>query len=278
MTADLPAGLGERLGRYRRPARDALVAVGILRALYYFFVQDIKPWEFAGVDARAYWGIDLAHPYVGSGVGDVSTYLYSPAFAQIMAPFSALPFNVFFALWTALLVATCAWLARPWPWALGILALPVIYELCVGNIHFLIAAAIVLGYRMSATWAFPILTKITPGVGVTWFLVRREWRDLVLALGVTGAIVAFSYALNPTAWADWIDLLVSSPGRSQLLPLRVAAATVLVAFGAWTGRRWLVPVAVWIALPIIWINSWVILLAIIRLREDLPPLGRRPAA
>lgn len=278
MTADLPARLGERLGRYRRPARDALVAVGILRALYYFFVQDIKPWEFAGVDARAYWGIDLARPYVGSGVGDVSTYLYSPAFAQIMAPFSALPFNVFFALWTALLVATCAWLARPWPWALGILALPVIYELCVGNIHFLIAAAIVLGYRMSATWAFPILTKITPGVGVIWYPIRREWRDLVLALGVTGAIVAFSYALNPTAWADWIDLLLASPGRSQLLLLRVAIAAAVVAVGAWTGRRWLVPVAVWIALPIIWINSWVILLAIIRLRDDLPPLGRRSAA
>jgi hypothetical protein len=192
-----------------------------------------------------------------------------------MAPFSALPFNVFFALWTALLVATCAWLARPWPWALGILALPVIYELCVGNIHFLIAAAIVLGYRVSATWAFPILTKITPGVGVGWFLVRREWRDLALALGVTGAIVAVSYALNPTAWADWIDLLLSSPGRSQLLPLRVAAAAVLVAFGAWTGRRWLVPVAVWIALPIIWINSWVILLAIIRLRDDVAPVARK---
>jgi len=278
MTADLRAGLGERLGRYRRPARDALVAVGILRALYYFFVQDIKPWEFAGVDARAYWGINLAHPYVGSGVGEVSTYLYSPAFAQIMAPFSALPFDVFFALWTALLVATCAWLARPWPWALGILALPVIYELCVGNIHFLIAAAIVLGYRISATWAFPILTKITPGVGVIWFAIRREWRALVLALGVTGVIVAFSYALNPTAWADWIDLLLASPGRSQLLLVRVAIAAVLVAVGGWTGRRWLVPVAVWIALPIIWINSWVILLAIIRLRDDLPPLGRRPAA
>jgi hypothetical protein len=100
----------------------------------------------------------------------------------------------------------------------------------------------------------------------------------VLALGVTGVIVAFSYALNPTAWADWIDLLLASPGRSQLLLVRVAIAAVLVAVGGWTGRRWLVPVAVWIALPIIWINSWVILLAIIRLRDDLPPLGRRPAA
>jgi len=266
-TADLVRGSGERLARFGRPARDALVVVGILRALYYFFVQDIKPWEFAGVDARAYWGIDLAHPYVGSGVGDVSTYLYSPAFAQLMAPFSALPFPVFFALWTALSVMILVWLVRPWPWAVPILILPIIYELCVGNVHLLVAAAIVLGYRVSATWAFPILTKITPGVGVGWFLVRREWRALALALGVTGAIVAVSFALSPSAWADWIDLLLASPGRSQLLLIRVIGAAALVAVGAWTGWRWVVPIAVWIALPIIWINSWVILLAVIRLRE-----------
>ena len=169
----------------------------------------------------------------------------------------------------------CAWLVRPWPWVVPILVLPIIYELCVGNVHFLIAAAIVLGFRASAAWAFPILTKLTPGVGVTWFVVRREWRALAVALGVIGAITAVSFVLGPTAWADWIDLLVSSPGRSQLLPLRVAGAAVLVVFGAWTGRRWLVPVAVWIALPIVWINSWVILLAIIRLRADAAPAGRR---
>ncbi len=276
-TADLVRDPGARLARFGRPARDALVVVGILRALYFFFVQDIKPWEFLGVDARAYWGIDLAHPYVGSGVGDISTYLYSPAFAQMMAPFSALPFPVFFALWTALSVAILVWLVRPWPWAVPILCLPIIYELCVGNIHFLIAASVVLAFRVSATWAFPILTKITPGVGVGWFLVRREWRELALALGVTCAIVAVSYALNPTAWADWIALLLASPGRSQLLALRVVIAAGLVAVGAWTGRRWLVPVAAWLALPIIWINSWVILLAIIRLRDDVAPGGRRRA-
>ena len=94
---------------------------------------------------------------------------------------------------------------------------------------------------------------------------------------MTGAIVAVSYALNPTAWADWIALLLASPGRSQLLALRVVIAAGLVAVGAWTGRRWLVPVAAWLALPIIWINSWVILLAIIRLRDDVAPGGRRRA-
>ena len=259
------------LARFARPVRDGLIVVGLGRAAYYFIVQGIQPWTFIGVDARAYWQVDLAHPYVGSGVGDVSTYLYSPAFAQLMAPFSLLPFPAFDALWTTLLLVVCAWLIRPWPWAALMLCLPISYELLVGNVHFLIAAAIVLGFRAPAAWAFPILTKVTPGLGVLWFAVRREWRALAVALGGTAAVVAVSLALAPSAWSDWYAFLLASPGRSQLLVPRTVIATVLVAFGAATGRRWLVPVAVWLALPIVWVNSWVILLAAIRLRgRDVP--------
>ena len=32
------------------------------------------------------------------------------------------------------------------------------------------------------------------------------------------------------------------------------------------------PVAVFISLPVVWINSWVILLAVIRLRDGVPPI------
>ena len=167
---DRISGLMDRAGallrRYARPVRDALILVGLARAAYYFFVQDIRPWTFIGLDARAYWGVDLAHPYVSSGLGEVSTYLYSPAFAQLMAPFSNLPFEVFLAGWMILLAAVFVWLVWPWPWAALILFLPVTYELFVGNVHFLIAAAIVVGFRAPAAWAFPVLTKITPAVGL----------------------------------------------------------------------------------------------------------------
>jgi hypothetical protein len=257
---------GVFVARFSRPIRDGLILVGLARAAYYYLVQGIHPWTFPGVDARAYWRIDLAHPYVGSGLGDVSTYLYSPAFAQVMAPLSLLPFPVFDALWTVLLVATLAWLVRPWPWAVLILLLPISYELFVGNVHFLIAAAIVIGFRRPAAWAFPILTKITPGVGLLWFVVRREWRALAIAIGVTAAVVLVSLVLSPSAWLDWIAFLIASPGRSEMLVVRLVIAALLVAFGAMTGRRWLVPVAVWLSLPVVWINSWVILLATIRLR------------
>ncbi len=45
------------------------------------------------------------------------------------------------------------------------------------------AAAIALGFRYPATWAFVLLAKVTPGIGLLWFLVRREWRNLAIALG-----------------------------------------------------------------------------------------------
>jgi len=106
----------KHLDRLRRPLRDALVIVGLARALYYFFGQGIQPWTFWGLDARAYWRIDLAHPYAHSAPGEISAYLYSPAFAQLMAPLSNLPFELFFALWTAVNVALLVWLVRPWPW------------------------------------------------------------------------------------------------------------------------------------------------------------------
>lgn len=270
---------GAVIARFSRPIRDGLILVGLARAAYYFLVQGIHPWTFVGVDARAYWQVDLAHPYVGSGVGDLSTYLYSPAFAQLMAPLSVLPFPVFNALWTALLIVVLAWLVRPWPWAALILLLPVSYELFVGNVHFLIAAAIVLGFRAPGAWAFPVLTKITPGVGILWFLFRREWRAAAIAIGAIAGISLASFAITPSAWADWTAFLLASPGRSEWLVVRVAIACLLVAFGARTGRRWLVPVAVWISLPVVWINAWVILLAVIRLRgPETGPAARETAS
>jgi hypothetical protein len=129
--------------RHRRTVRDALIVIGLARAAYYYIVQAIHPWDVLGTDARAYWQIDLAHPYLHSGVGDLATYLYSPAFAQVMAPFSLLPWPVYLGAWTVLLVGVLAWLVKPWPWALLILFLPISYELFVGNIHLLIAAALV---------------------------------------------------------------------------------------------------------------------------------------
>lgn len=255
------------LHRNQQALRDGLILMGLIRAAVYFFVQGIHPWTFAGIDARAYWRVDLAHPYASSGVGEYSTYLYSPAFAQFLSPLYVLPFEAFYVLWTAASVAVLYWLVKPWPWALLILFLPWSYELFVGQVHLFIAAAIVLGFRWPALWAFNIMTKVTPGIGLLWFLVRREWRSLAIALGITVAIAALSFLLSSTAWFDWVAFLRASSGSGELLYPRMAAAAVIVVAGALTNRRWPIPIAVLLALPVVWVESYVILLAIIRLRE-----------
>ncbi len=273
--------------RNRRAVRDALVILGLGRAFVYYALQGIDAVGAVGVDARAYWRVDLAHPYVASGVGDISTYLYPPIFAQVLAPFSLLPFQVFYVLWTVMAIGLIAWLVRPWPWALAIFALPISYELIVGQVHLVIAAVIVLGFTRPALWAIPILSKVTPGVGVLWFAFRREWRKLAIALGVTGALFAVSFVAYPTAWFEWVTFVLGSTQRGEALPLRVAIAVAIMAVAGLTNRRWLVPIAVTLAFPVVWVETYVVLLAMIRIVDDaggleaaepLTAIGDRPAA
>jgi hypothetical protein len=267
----LGARLWSMLERNRRAVRDALVVAGLARAFWYYAVQGVHPWEWLGIDARAYWRVDLAHPYTSSTLGGLSSYLYPPIFGQILAPLSALPFPVFFALWTALLVVVLAWLVRPWPWALLILALPISYELLVGNIHLLIAAVVVLGFTSPGLWAFPLLTKITPGVGLVWFAVRREWRALAGAVAVTAVAMGLSVLVSPGAWSDWLTFITANRNGGEAVLLRLAVAVALVAFAGLTDRPWLVAVGVWIAFPAVYVETWVVLLAIIRLRRAAEP-------
>jgi hypothetical protein len=180
------------------------------------------------------------------------------------------------------LVATALWLGgRRWLWVLAFP--PVALELYHGNIHLLIAAAIALGFRYPAAWAFVLVTKVTPGVGLLWFAVRREWRSLAIALGVTGALVAVSLVVDFRLWGMWIDqqLLVSlrqPPGQPQIeipLLLRLPAAALLVIWGARTNRKWTVPASAALAMPVLWIAAFSVVVAILALdRPELQPQPR----
>ena len=159
-------------------------------------------------------------------------------------------------------------------WALLVLVLlPVLMSVTIGQVDLLMAAAIVVGFRWPAAWALPILTKVTPGVGLLWFAVRREWRSLAIALGATAAIVAISFAINADAWLGWLGML----GRGQFpraedgwyfdvpLGFRLAMAVIVIIWGARTDRRWVVPLAAVLGMPTVWINSPTILVAVIPL-------------
>ena len=241
--------LRDRLVRYGPIA--GVLLVGALYAL----------WQLSGgapesQDSKAYYMAGLDDPYARGNVGSDYAFLYSPAFSQVIAPLRLLPIGIFGSLWTLLLVVALAWTAGRLSLPLLLLQ-PVIASIALGNIEILMAAAIVAGFRWPAAWSFILLSKVTPGVGLVWFAVRREWRSLAIALGVTAAIVAVSFVLAPRLWADWLDLLGRNRDVDFRLPtlpgplaVRVAAAAVLIAWGARTDRRWTVPVGAAIAVPV----------------------------
>jgi hypothetical protein len=164
---------------------------------------------------------------------------------------------------------------------------PVLIELHAGNIHLPLALAIGLGLRYPSSWAFVLLTKPTLGIGLLWFVVRREWRQLAIVLGTTLALVAVSFLIAPAAWGEWVNALIANAGRPISpdysgvihipLLLRLPVAAAIVIWGAWTDRPWTVGVAATLALPILWVNGLAVLLAVpllMRWRDPRPTITR----
>ena len=258
----------------QRLGLDLFLAIGI--ALVVLRLFNVNPWTLPIIDVHAYWATRFGIDYTGANPFLIGAYLYAPAFAQVLGPLTLLPFPVFAAIWTAAMVAVYAWLAGRWSFPLlltGAFAL----ELYLGQIDIFIAAAIVVGFRYPAVWAFPLLTKVAPGVGLIWFAVRREWRKLAVAITATVAIAAASAIIDPEAWRGWTDLLRRSVAERQTIDgaylaipiwVRLPIGVALIAWGARTDRYWTVPVGVLLSMPILWINVFTLLIAVIPLREE----------
>ncbi|MES2211157.1 MAG: glycosyltransferase family 87 protein [Chloroflexota bacterium] len=267
----------------RRALRDGLAIGGLLFAAYLFVIVAPQAGT-VGFDAFAYWSVNLEHPY-RQVAGQLGAFPYTPIAARLFAPAALLPWPAFWWLWTALLIGTAIWLG--WRRALLVLAFPpVALELYHGNIHLLLAAAVALGLRYPWTWAFVLVTKVTPGVGLVWFLVRREWRQLGMALGVTVALVATSLVIDGRLWREWIVeglLPVTGGPVAQFfvgIPLlvRLPLAALLVAWGARTDRTWVLPAGAALALPVLWLSGLSILAAIPAIERLRPvPSDRTPA-
>jgi hypothetical protein len=262
-----------------RLLRDGFVILSVVFVGLRLFA--VEPWADS-VDAYAYWTTRTGDFYAAADTGRIGAYLYSPAFAQLLAPLTWLPLNVFTALWTAINCAALWFVLRRWALP-SLLFLPIPFEIISGNVHLLYAAAIVVGFRRpagwAAGWALMFLTKITPGVGVLWYAVRRQWRGLAVALGVTTAIVVVSVALDRAAWEEWIAILRSdlaggagqgsldTPGWYLAVPLvpRLVAAAAVIGIAGLANRPWLVPFGVVLAMPVVWLNSLATLAAIVPL-------------
>jgi hypothetical protein len=258
-----------------------VVAVGFaaLAAAWVGIVYFAEPWGESllpsGMDARCYWIPSLSDPYLHSNWTDQIAYPYSPAFLQLLEPIRHLPWTAFMALWAAILMVSLTLITGPRLVLLG-LAWFGLMEIWGGNIELLVALAIVAGFRWPAAWSFVLLTKITPGVGLLWFAVRREWRSLVIAIAATAAITAVSFVLLPDAWWRWPQVLASNVGKNGTwaavpipLVVRLPFAVVLIVWGALKNYRWVVPVGAMLALPALWYGGLSIALA------ALPLVGAR---
>lgn len=231
----------------------------------------VEPWALPAYDSYAYWATRFGIDYSATYQGASGAYLYSPAFAQLIGPLVALPWPVFLALWTVLAAIPLAWLAGRYALPLVVLP-PVFMSVALGQLDLAFAVVALVGLRWPALWALPILTKITPGIGLLWFLVRGEWRSLGIAALATGVVVAVSAAVDPVAWVGWLALLARMDfpelgGGLWFLPLplgfRLFVVAALIAWGASTDRRWVLPVGVCLSLPTVWLNSPTILVAIL---------------
>lgn len=209
--------------------------------------------DLVGIDAHAYWLAGHSeHPY-GRPPGSQDAFLYSPVFAQLMRPLALLPWPAFAALWMLAETAVFFWLTAPLPWRWRVpVLLACLPEVLLGNVYAYLALAAVLGLRRPEFWAFPLLTKITPGcLGLLWFVARGEWRHLVRALGMTLLLVATSYLLNPGLWREWVHFLITTRAVDEThILVRTAAAATLVVVAARLNKAWCLPISMWFAAPV----------------------------
>ena len=248
-------GAGAFLRRNRRLIDVALRAAYVVVLVIFTILRPIP-----ADDAHAYWAVNVADPYTRP-VATFDAFTYTPPAALFFGLLGHLPFEVFQAGWTLLIGLALLWLAGPW--SLLFVVIPVVAsDVYVGNIHVLLAAAIIASFRWPALWAVPLLTKPSCGVGLLWYLVRGEWRRLLIALGSTAALAALAFVLAPGLWPKWIAYVLDTGVSPDVgtaawlaipLLIRLPAAVLLVIWGARTDRPWTVPTASMLALPVLWL-------------------------
>ncbi len=257
----------------------SIVGIGVLLLL-------LANMDGRGADARGYWSFDPAHPYVEAmdNLSATVAFRYAPPVALLLTPFHALSWPVFLVLWNVLLLAALAWSCRGW--TLAALALyPVALELSTGNVHLLLAFALVIGLRYPAAWSLLALTKVTTAVCWLWYPARGEWRSFAVVVGTTAALSALSYLVAPDLWRQWFAMLASDVGATAGLAIpiplavRLPLAAVIVVWGARTDRPWTLAIALLLSIPTIWPHAFSVLVALIALeRDEVAGWIRRPGS
>ncbi|MBI3750219.1 MAG: DUF2029 domain-containing protein [Chloroflexi bacterium] len=220
----------------------------------------------------------------------VTEYPYAPPLAQLITPLTHLSFKLYNGLWAALQLGALVWMVGPvgalvalaWPipnvagYGDAAFGGPVYASLFNGNPQILVAASISFGLTRWPGWfTFVLLTKVTAGIGVLWFVVRREWRNLAILIAALLVIVIPSFIINPETWPQWFALLAGAAGHSSApdvvaketfleVPLLVRGpiGLAIVLLASWRGWTWAVPIGCFLALPDVHLSGFAVLVAV----------------
>lgn len=223
------------------------VMITLTAATYYHSVNSF------GADAHAFWLSGHTPNLYGLAPGKRDAFLYSPTFALAIRPLTLMPWPAFFALWAAVEAAVIAWLLKPLGFVWGAPCfLLCTTELFLGNVNGLFALVILFGFRYPGLWAFPILTKILPGIGALWFVVRGEWRSAAIVAVATAALAVPTMLLAPDLWLAWLRFLHAQSGAmTPNSTIRLVAGFALVVVAARKDWRVLLPLVVFLATPVV---------------------------
>lgn len=293
-----PGGLLARLFEKRvvagrvmpAPLLITLAAIGAFLLL----VVATTAWS-VGTDEQAYWRAATRFADGGSMYDPTATpgdanfgYYYPPPLAQVLAPFTALiSAGTFSAAWTILLLTCLWWLGgRNVLVALALVAfLPVAIELRFRNVHLVIAVLTVLALRRSWLFWIPATAiKVAPILGVVYLASARRWKEAVAVAAVGGCVLLLSVLLAPTAWQDFLTVVIPQAGTSEAsllpipFPVRLATGTALALLAGQLAHRGrqragesVLVVALVAANPTLWVTALSLLIAIVPLWRSAKP-------
>ena len=254
-------GAGTQLQLRRVSTRAALLAVtGISAITGVGLLLSVSGTAWA---ADAHRNLLAARSLLDGTFGSVEGYLYSPLAAALTVPALAVPEGVAIVGWLVLKLAILAVAAsivtrdlapldRLLAAAAVIAFLPDLYDLQLGNVTILIAAAIALVAWLPDRWAtgvvLGIMLSATPKPQLIpvliWMAVFRR-RALVGALGAAGlgALAVFA-VVGPGPFETWVAALRAPPDLTQgnfslsaLPPLVAVPAAVFIAAGTLLALR-----------------------------------------
>ncbi len=192
----------------RRLLEPTLVGAAILLALVGLDVlarhlatdplADIHAYYEAATRLNA--GLPL---YAASGdVNSPHYYFYPPLLAILFRPLALLPFEAAAAIWEAITLVSFGltlWLLglrrrRTWI-AVGLLAAPIAWTLCIGQAQSLVTLLLTIGNPASVAFAGQL--KLTPALVALFWIGRRDWRSVGRFVGWSALLIAFQFVLEP---------------------------------------------------------------------------------